>query len=220
MAPATGSPPPATGTPPPATGKGAATRAKVLDQAFTLASRLGFEGLTIGRLAKEAGLSKSGLFGHFRSKENLQLEVLETAVERFMAAVIRPALSAPRGEPRLRAMFDNWLTWARGHVYDTAGCLFIAAANELDDRRGPLRDRLVHYQKEWLDGLAHAARMAVEEGHFRRDLDPHQFAYEFYSIILAFHHASRLLQDARSDRRAARQFERLLADSRRDGDAA
>lgn len=94
--------------------KGQATRALVLDHAFALASKVGFEGLTIGSLADKAGLSKSGLFGHFQSKEQLQLEVLDTAVERFMTTVIHPALKAPRGEPRVRALFDGWLEWARG----------------------------------------------------------------------------------------------------------
>jgi len=186
----------------------------VLDHAFTLVSRVGFEGLTIGTLAERVGLSKSGLFGHFHSKEQLQLEVLETAVDRFMQGVIAPALKAPRGEPRVRAFFQNWLEWGRGHVAQTEGCLFIAAANELDDRQGPLRERLVDYQREWLAGLARAAQLAVEERHFRSDLDTEQFAYEFYSIILAFHHSSRLLRDARSDERAERQFERLITNSR------
>ncbi len=188
----------------------------VLDHAFALASRVGFEGLTIGRLAERVGLSKSGLFGHFQSKEQLQLEVLDTAVERFMRTVIHPALKAPRGEPRVRAFFKGWLDWGRGKASkEDGGCVFIAAANELDDRGdSPLRHRLVEYQREWLHGLARAAELAVEEGHFRADLDTEQFAYEFYSIILAFHHSSRLLRDARSDERAERQFERLLAEAK------
>lgn len=194
--------------------KGQITRAKVLDHAFALASRVGFEGLTIGGLADRAGLSKSGLFGHFQSKEQLQLEVLDTAVERFMIGVIQPALKAPRGAPRVRALFDNWLEWAGGHAREGGGCVFIAAANELDDADpSPLRDRLVEYQREWLAGLARAAGLAVEAGHFRPDLDADQFAYEFYSIILAFHHSSRLLRDSRSGERARRQFERLVASS-------
>lgn len=194
--------------------KGQATRALVLDQAFSLASKVGFEGLTIGSLARKVGMSKSGLFGHFQSKEALQLQVLETAVERFTATVVLPALKAPRGEPRVRAFFDNWLRWARGQS-QAGGCVFIAAANELDDREaGPLRDRLVDYQREWLHGLARAAELARDEGHFRADLDTEQFAYEFYSIILAFHHSSRLLRDERSHERASRQFERLLAGAR------
>ena len=138
--------------------------------------------------------------------------MLETAVERFLEHVIRPALAAPRGEPRVRAMFANWRSWAEGHS-NAEGCVFIAAANEFDSRTGPLRERLVHYQTEWLDGLAHAARLGVDEGHFRADLDLEQFAYEFYSIILAFHHASRLLRDRRAGERAETQFERLMTDA-------
>ena len=125
--------------------KGKATRALVLDKAFGLAGKVGFEGLTIGTLAERVGMSKSGLFGHFQSKEKLQIAVLETAVERFLEGVIHPALKAPRGEPRVRALFDNWLAWARGRS-ETGGCVFIAAANELDDREeSPLRARLVEY---------------------------------------------------------------------------
>lgn len=192
--------------------KGDATHEIIVDQAVDLVSTLGFEGLTIGRLADQVGMSKSGLFGHFQSKERLQLDVLEAAVERYTERVVRPALEKPRGEPRVRAFFDNWLEWARGSEV-LGGCIFIAAANELDDREGPLRDKLVEYQQRWLDGLARAARLAVQEGHFRADLDPEQFAYEFYSIILAFHHAARLLRDRRAEQRARGAFDRLLADA-------
>ncbi len=193
--------------------KGAATREAIISRAVDLVSALGFEGVTIGSLAVDLGMSKSGLFGHFRSKENLQLEVLEAAVVRYTDQVLAVALKVPRGEPRVRAFFDNWLDWAGG-TYGAGGCIFIAAANELDDREGPLRDRLVAYQQTWLDGLARAASIAVEERHFRSDLDPEQFAYEFYSIILAYHHAWRLMRDPRSGDRAQAAFERLLRDAR------
>ena len=193
--------------------KGTATHGSIVEQAVDLVSTVGFDGLTIGQLADRVGMSKSGLFGHFQSKEKLQLDVLEAAVERYTAAVVRPALEQPRGEPRVRAFFDNWLEWARG-AYVAGGCIFIAAANELDDQDGVLRDRLVDYQQLWLDGLRKAAAMAVEEEHFRSDLDAHQFAWEFYSIILAFHHASRLLRDEGAESRARTAFERLIADSR------
>lgn len=186
----------------------------VLDHAFALASRVGFEGLTIGTLAEGVGMSKSGLFAHFRSKEQLQLEVLETAIDRFVRAVLQPALRIPRGEPRVRAFFHNWLEWGRGHLAEAGGCVFIAAANEFDDRTGVIRDRLVETQSEWLAGLARAAQLGIDEGHFRADLDTEQFAYEFYSIILIFHHFSRLLRDERAAERAELQFERLIANSK------
>src|SRR3954464_11103649 len=119
-------------------GKGAETRERILDQAVRLASREGLEGLTIGTLSTELGLSKSGLFAHFGSKDELQLQVLQATVQRFEETVIRSALSAPRGEPRIRAVFDRWLDW-ESHPSMPGGCLLIAAAVEFDDRPGPLR---------------------------------------------------------------------------------
>ena len=127
--------------------KGERTRAAILDHALAAASERGLEGLSIGGLAKEAGLSKSGLFAHFSSKENLQIQVLETAVHRFVETVISPALRERRGIPRIRALFDNWLGWDRDAGLP-GGCIFISTANELDDRPGPVRDRLVAYQRD------------------------------------------------------------------------
>lgn len=190
-----------------AVGKGDDTRAAILDLAVDDASRVGLEGLTIGKLAREAGLSKSGLFAHFGSKEELQLEVLAAGVERFVAQVMAPAFKAPRGRPRIEALFEGWLGWERQLP---GGCLFVSLANELDDRPGPLRDRLVAYQRDWIGTLATAARIAVEEGHFRRDLDCEQFAYDFYSIELAYHHFNRLLADPHAERRARQAFADLL----------
>ena len=150
--------------------KGEETRRAILDHALQVATTEGLEGLTIGRLAQDLRLSKSGLFAHFGSKEDLQLQVLETAIERFAEAVVRPALARPRGEPRVRALFENWLDWAEASFLP-GGCVFIAAANELDDRPGALRDLLVSSQQQWLAVIARAARIAQEEGHFRADLD-------------------------------------------------
>lgn len=190
--------------------KGAETRAAILPKAMALASEKGLDGISIGNLAKEVGLSKSGLFAHFESKENLQQEVLAAAVERFVSTVVVPALKQPRGLPRIHALFENWMRWSR-HPCMPGGCLFIAAANELDDRPGPLRERLVAYQRDWIDTLATAARIAVAEGQLRPDLDVEQFAYNFYSIILAYHHFSRLIRDPDAEERARRSFEGLLA---------
>src|SRR5688572_23134710 len=175
-------------------GKGELTRRSILDHAVGLASQVGLEGLTIGRLSDELELSKSGLFAHFRSKEALQVDVLRHAGERFVQAVVRPALKAPRGEPRLRALFDGWLEWARGRAMP-GGCLFVAAATEFDDKAGPVREQLVRSQREWLDFMAGAVRLAVEQGHFRRDTDTVQFAHDLYGVMLAWNHAARLLRD-------------------------
>jgi len=193
--------------------KGDQTRSSILDQALRLASELGLEGATIGRLAAAADLSKSGLFAHFASKEDLQVRTLEHAAERFVEVVVRPALAAPRGEPRLRALFDGWLRWPHA-VPQPGGCIFVAAAVELDDRPGPARDRLVRLQREWLDVIAGAVRLAVGEGHFRREVDPEQFAFETYGVMLGCHHATRLLRDPRAEARARRAFEALVAAAR------
>lgn len=193
--------------------KGATTRGVILDQALAMASTLGLEGLSIGSVAKEVGMSKSGLFAHFRSKEEMQTQVLQTAVDRFIETVVAPALREPRGEPRVRAIFSQWLAWAEAS-WLPGGCLFIASAIEFDDRPGPLRDFLVAAQRDWLDALATTARIAVEEGHFRADLDTAQFAYELYSIALSYHHFQRLMRDPKAHDRAANAFEDLLQKSR------
>jgi AcrR family transcriptional regulator len=194
-------------------GKGELTRQAVLEHAATVASQVGLEGLTIGRLAEDLDLSKSGLFAHFRSKEALQVQVIEYASERFVESVLRPALTAPRGEPRVRALFERWFDWPRvgGNAF---GCIFVALAVELDDRPGPARDRLVRSQKDWLEFLANSFRIGIEEGHFRARADAEQFAHDLYGIMLAHHHASRLLRDPRASERAHRAFEALLTAAR------
>jgi AcrR family transcriptional regulator len=193
--------------------KGAETRERILDQAVRLASRDGLEGLTIGSLSTELGLSKSGLFAHFGSKDELQLQVLQAAVGRFEQTVIRPAITAPRGEPRIQAFFANWLAWEDDPAMP-GGCLLIAASVELDDRPGAQRDFLVQAHQDRFRFMTKAARLAVEAGHFRTDLDPGQVAFEINAIVLGYHHAKRLLEDDRAGARARAAFARLLADSR------
>ena len=195
--------------------KGQTTRHAILERAVRLATQTGLEGLTIGRLAADLGLSKSGLFAHFRSKEALQIQVLDAAAERFVDEVVRPALRERRGEPRLRAMFDRWLAWTKSNS-GPGGCLFVAAAAELDDRPGPVRERLVSLQRTWLEILGIAYRTGVEERHFRADVEPEQFAHDVYSVMLGYHHAERLLRDPRAERRANTAFERLVSSVRRE----
>jgi len=194
--------------------KGDETRRAILDHACRLASRVGLEGLSIGRLARDLELSKSGLFAHFQSKEVLQVQVLEAGAVRFVKKVVKPGLAAPRGEPRMRALFTGWLRWAKSNSMP-GGCLFVAAAAELDDRPGPVRDRLVALQKDWLEVLANVARSGKAEKHFRADLDAEQFAHDLYSVMLGYHHASRLLKDPRAEARANAGFESLLSGARR-----
>ncbi len=193
--------------------KGDQTRDAILEGALKLASRVGLEGITIGMLSEELALSKSGLFAHFGSKESLQLRTLEYAAARFAQVVVMPALAAPRGEPRVRALFEGLLRWPE-RVPQPGGCVFVAAAVEFDDRPGPIRDRLREIRREWHAFLAGAVRRAIDAGHFRSDLDPQQFAFEVDGIGLAWHHASRLLDDPKAGERAHRAFEALVAGAR------
>lgn len=195
--------------------KGEDTRSVVLTRALALASELGLEGVTIGVLAGAVGLSKSGLFAHFKSKESLQVAILETAIERFVAAVVAPALKRPRGEPRVRALIENWMKWAEADFLP-GGCIFVQAMAELDDRPGIARDRLVAAQRDWLDALTTAVRIAKDEGHFRKDLDPAQLAHELIALAYGHHLLSRTLRDAAIDVRTKRAFDRLLAGARKE----
>jgi AcrR family transcriptional regulator len=187
-------------------GKGEATREAILDEASRLARTVGLGGMTIGVLAAKTQLSKSGLYAHFRSKESLQLELLEHARVRYVAEVIAPALAAPRGEPRVRALFELWLRWGSA----PGGCIFTAAASEVDDQPGPVRDRVAHAQRDWLDTIAEVFRTGISEGHFRPDADPEQFAFDLEGVMLSFHMINRLLADERAVGRARHSFEELL----------
>ena len=186
--------------------KGEATRGIILEEAGRLARQVGLSGLTIGSLATQTELSKSGLFAHFGSKESLQLQLLEYTSERFIATVVRPAVKEPRGEPRVRALFENWLHWAAAN----GGCLLVASMFELDDQPGPVRDRLVSDQRDWLDTIATVFTSGVTEGQFRPDVDPRQFAQDMLGVMLAFHVANRLLADPEAATRARRALDVLI----------
>jgi AcrR family transcriptional regulator len=187
--------------------KGEATRGVILDEAGRLARHVGLGGLTIGSLATQTGMSKSGLFAHFGSKESLQLQVLQHSSERFVDEVIRPALKAPRGVHRVRDLFERWLAWDSVE----GGCPLTAASFELDDQPGPVREQLVRVQRDWADTLATVFTSGVGEGHFRPDADPRQFAQDLQGVMLSFHMASRLLADPGATDRARHALERLLA---------
>jgi AcrR family transcriptional regulator len=195
--------------------KGEATRAAILETATGLAVRVGLEGLSIGALAQALGMSKSGVFAHFKSKEALQVAVLDDAADRFVEAIVRPALRAPRGEPRLRALFEAWIGWFESRHARGDGCPFTVASFELDERAGPPRDRLFAQQRDLLELIAGVAKVGVAEGHFREDLDPEQLAFEMHAMILKYHHAVRLMGDAKAPTRVRTAFERLVADARR-----
>lgn len=190
--------------------KGEATRAAILDAALAQASEAGFESLTIGSLAERAGLSKSGLFAHFGSREELQVAAIEAAAARFTEIVFLPALKARRGLPRLRALFDNWLGWtARSGL--THGCPMHAAAVEFDDKPGPVRDAVVEHFARLERELGRAIQLAVGEGHLRKDLDVEQVVFDMLGIIFAYHHGARLFDVVRAESRARTAFERLIA---------
>jgi AcrR family transcriptional regulator len=195
------------------TSKGERTREAILGHALALATRIGVEGVTIGRLADDLKMSKSGLFAHFKSKEALQIEMLRLAGARMVETVVKPALATPRGEPRLRALFEHWLAWEQSPSLP-GGCPFMAASFELDDRPGPVRDFVVQNLRDWIDTLAGAARIAVQEGHFRADLDCEQFAQDCQGIGLGFVHASRLMRDPQARPRAQRAFDALVRAAR------
>ena len=194
----------------PTTTKGEQTRTAILDEALNVASRLGLEGLTIGSLADATGMSKSGLFAHFGSREGLQLAVLEHAAQRYGERVLMPALKIERGLPRLRAMFERWLDWAIASGLP-GGCIMIAAAAEYDDRPGPIRDAVIANQHRGNALTQKAVRLAIEEGHLRGDTDPEQISFELLGIVLAAHNHRRLLGDREARKRALLAFEQLIA---------
>ena len=192
-------------------GKGEETKAAIVDEALDLVSTVGLDKLTIGALANATGMSKSGLFAHFRSKEQLQLHVLEAARQRFIDIVIAPALKKPRGEARIRTMFEASMKQWEDEL--PGGCIFHAVSAELDDQPGPARDFLIEIQRDYGETLNRAAAIAVEEGEFRSDLDLDQFVFEMGSITAAYHHFGRLLGDPKAERHAHKAFEGLLARS-------
>ena len=194
-------------------GKGEDTRAAILDAALVQASEAGFESLTIGSLADRVGLSKSGLFAHFGSREELQVAAIEAAAARFTETVFVPALKAPRGLPRLRALFEGWLAWTT-HSGLVHGCPMQAAAVEFDDRPGPVRDAVIEHFAGLERGLCRAVELAIGQGHLRKDLDRGQFAFELMGIIFAYYHNARLFRVDQAESRARAAFERLIACAR------
>jgi AcrR family transcriptional regulator len=159
-------------------------------------------------------MSKSGLFAHFGGKDQLQLDVLKLATDKFVEIVMRPAFSAARGEPRIKAMFKNWLEHLNDESELPGGSILISASIELDDRPGVLRDFAAQAQRDLIKNIEKAAKLAVEEGHFRSDLDVEQFAWSMYSFVLGYHHFKRLLQDPKAELHVKRSFNGLLAISR------
>jgi len=190
--------------------KGEQTRAAILDTALDIASKLGLEGLTIGSLADATGMSKSGLFAHFGSREDLQLAVLEHAARRYGEQVLMPVLKIERGLPRLQALFARWLDWSIASGLP-GGCIMISAAAEYDDRPGPIRDCVIANQRRGGALCEKAVRLAIEEGHLNPGTDPEQIAFEMLGIVLASHNHRRLLGDRETRKRALTAFAELVA---------
>ena len=189
--------------------KGEQTRERILDAAQAIASREGLEGLTIGGIAERLKMSKSGVFAHFGSREDLQIAVIDDYARLFLDAVFFPALKLPRGLPRLTAMFENWLDRIQ-FVEIPNGCVFVSGAVEFDDKEGPVRDRMVAVNRAWQVEMQKAAAQAIDVGHFSKDCDPEQLVFELYGLVLSLHHDARLLRDARAVTRARTAFARTI----------
>ena len=188
--------------------KGLQTRAAILDAGLGMALRKGLEGLSIGALADLTRMSKSGVFAHFGSREELQISVVREYHDRFEAEVFAPAMRLPRGLPRLRALFGRWLQRVSFEV--DSGCLYISGAVEFDDRPGPVRDALVAMVRTWRQALERAAVLAVHAGHLKPGTDATQLLFEIHGLILALHHDARFLRLDGAAERARRGFDRVV----------
>jgi AcrR family transcriptional regulator len=191
--------------------KGEETRSQILAAAVQIASATGFESLTIGSLAERTGLSKSGLFAHFGSKQDLQIAALDEAARRFTEAVFMPALKAPRGLKRLTALFENWIDWP-SHARLPGGCPMDAAAREYDHQPGAMRDAVIDRQRHLERELTRTVQLAIDTGELRADIDPRQVAFEMMGIVFICFRAETLFGAAEAHRRASSAFERLIAE--------
>jgi AcrR family transcriptional regulator len=189
--------------------KGQQTKAAIVDAALGLAAQIGLEGLSIGALAEVMHMSKSGVFAHFGSREELQISVIREYFARFEEEVFAPALKEAKGLPRLQALFANWMK--RVAVELQSGCIFISGAVEFDDRPGPVRDALAASVQAWLAAMQRAVVLAKEAGHFRPDADERQIAFEIHGLILALHYEARFLKTPGSIDRSLRAFQSILA---------
>jgi AcrR family transcriptional regulator len=188
--------------------KGQTTKAAIIDAALGLASQIGLEGLSIGALAEITGMSKSGVFAHFGSREELQISVIRQYHDRFEAEVFHPAMLKPRGIPRLQALFDNWMVQTSAEI--DSGCIYISGAVEFDDRSGPVRDALASSVSSWQEALRRAVMLAQEAGQLTQEVDPLQVTFEIHGLILALHYEARFLKVPGAAERARQGFARIL----------
>jgi AcrR family transcriptional regulator len=195
-------------TPQSAPSKGAATRELILDHAYQMARRDGLEGLSIGALALVVGMSKSGVFAHFGSREDLQLALLDAVSNRFIEFIKLPALKQPRGLKRLRTLIDRWVEW--GHIHQH-GCVLLSAAVEYDGRaNGPIRERVLRQQTDWRNELKRAIALCIEVGDLKKDTDADQLAFEIYALMLGLHHDAGLFGFEEASRRTTASLNRLF----------
>ena len=189
--------------------KGQQTKAAIIDAALALASQVGLEGLSIGAIAEVMQMSKSGVFAHFGSREELQISVVREYHDRFEREVFYPALQEPRGLPRLRKLFDNWMRQTSAEI--DSGCIYISGAVEFDDRPGPVRDALVETVNTWQAAIHRAVQLAIAEKHLKADADAAQIAFEIHGLILALHYEARFLRNPMGLQRARQGFDNILA---------
>jgi AcrR family transcriptional regulator len=189
--------------------KGQQTKAAIVDTALALASQVGLEGLSIGAIAEIMQMSKSGVFAHFGSREELQISVVREYHERFEREVFYPALKQPRGLPRLQSLFDHWMRQTSAEI--DSGCIYISGAVEFDDRPGPVRDALVETVNTWQAAIHRAVEIAIAEHHLRADADAAQIAFEIHGLILALHYEARFLRNPQGLQRARQGFVNILA---------
>jgi len=189
--------------------KGQQTKAAIVDAALRMAAQVGLEGLSIGSLAETMGMSKSGVFAHFGSRDELQISVIREYYARFEAQVFQPAMAQPRGLPRVRALFENWMRFTSAEL--DSGCIFISGAVEFDDRPGPVRDALAEAVDAWIEAMTRAVAQACEQGHLAADADPRQISFEIHALILALHYEARFMRRPGSMERAEQGFRNILA---------
>jgi len=188
--------------------KGQQTRAAILEAALGLASQMGLEGLSIGALAEVTRMSKSGVFAHFGSREELQISVIREYHAKFEEEVFYPSMSDNRGIERLNGLFERWVQ--RVSVEVDSGCIYISGAVEFDDRPGPVRDALASMVQTWHAALGRAMQIAIDEGHLVPETDPKQMLFEVHGLILALHHDARFLRIPGALDRARTGFERVV----------
>jgi AcrR family transcriptional regulator len=183
------------------------TKRAILQKGFEMASHLSLEAVTIGSLAEEMKMSKSGVFAHFKSKENLQLEILTYAANKFYNEVIKPSLTVENGIPRIRAIVNRWIDWG---LKLKGGCIFVDATTEFNDRPGKIQDLLFKQQKQWVNILKRIAESAKKTGDLRPDCDCEQFAFELYCLVLGHYYYVQLIQDSKTGNRVNKFFDQLL----------